>query len=363
MKQLLIGSAIVALGMLAACGGGENYKVTVLPGDDGKVSKGDTLFLYDYDTDAKLDSAVVADSVASFSGSVEGSKAVALKLGNKRIATFILEKGDIKVDFKNGETVGSPLNDKDNEITKKVNDLIADFSETSAKLKNFGTTAEDSVVKVEKLEEQLDSTITDLYRTTFEENKDNALGYLYFLEYAYGLDKKGLDEALVGVPDWFKNSVRVARLKEAAELQDKTAPGKMFTDFSVETSDGKTVKLSDFVGKGEYVLVDFWASWCGPCRREMPGLKEIYNKYEGKGLKVLGVAVWDTPADTKQAVAELQLPWTIIDNAQRVPTDLYGITGIPHIIMFAPDGKIAFRGLTGNKLHAAVDSAMANVKK
>jgi thiol-disulfide isomerase/thioredoxin len=133
----------------------------------------------------------------------------------------------------------------------------------------------------------------------------------------------------------------------------------MFTDFTVTTSDGKTVKLSDYVGKDDYVLVDFWASWCGPCMREMPGLKEIYGKYNGKGLQIVGVAVWDAPDDTRKAVEAQQLPWTIIDNAQCIPTDLYGIMGIPHIIMFAPDGTIAFRGLTGNELHKAVDDLMA----
>lgn len=126
-----------------------------------------------------------------------------------------------------------------------------------------------------------------------------------------------------------------------------------------QMSNGKTVKLSDYVGKGDYVVLDFFASWCGPCRREMPTLKGIYEKYNGKGLKVVGLAVWNEPADTKKCVKELALPWTIIDNAQSEATEIYGVSGIPHIIVFAPDGTILARDLRGNDLAAKVDELLA----
>ena len=159
--------------------------------------------------------------------------------------------------------------------------------------------------------------------------------------------EKKINKALEGTPDWFRAGVRVGRFVEAAKQKEATKPGNKFVDFTVTTSEGKTVKLSDWVGKGKYVLVDFWASWCGPCRRAMPELKEVYEQYKADGLDVLGVAVWDDPADTKAALEELQLPWTIVDNAQRIPTDIYGITGIPHVILFSPDGTIVMRGVPG----------------
>lgn len=145
--------------------------------------------------------------------------------------------------------------------------------------------------------------------------------------------------------------------KQAAEALAKTSEGSMFVDFSAEY-DGKTQKLSDYVGKGKYVLVDFWASWCGPCRGEIPNLINVYNKYKGKNFEVIGVATWDEPDDTKAAITELQIPYPQIMNAQEAGSNAYGIMGIPEIILFAPDGKIVKRGLRGPDIEAAVKSCL-----
>ncbi len=112
------------------------------------------------------------------------------------------------------------------------------------------------------------------------------------------------------------------------------------------------------VGKGKYVLVDFWASWCGPCRAEIPNIKELYDKYHSKGLDVLGVAVWDKVEDTQKAIKELGIVWPQIINAQQIPTELYGIQGIPHIILFAPDGTIVARDLREEAMKEKVAEVM-----
>ncbi|MCR4561361.1 MAG: AhpC/TSA family protein [Bacteroidales bacterium] len=145
--------------------------------------------------------------------------------------------------------------------------------------------------------------------------------------------------------------------EQAAEVAKRTAEGAMFVDFSAEY-DGKTQKLSDYVGKGKYVLVDFWASWCGPCRREIPNLIDVYNKYKGSKFEVIGVATWDEPDDTKAAIAELQIPYPQIMNAQEAGSAAYGIRGIPEIILFAPDGKIVKRGLRGSDIETEVKKCL-----
>ena len=159
-----------------------------------------------------------------------------------------------------------------------------------------------------------------------------------------------------------KVAEEAASSPEAAVVENTEAvpadDTRKFIDFTVEQPDGTKVSLSDYVGRGKYILVDFWASWCGPCRREIPNIKNVYNQFHGEMFDIVSVAVWDKPEDSLQAIQEEGLVWNQIINAGRVPTDLYGIEGIPHLILFGPDGSVVADDIRGPEIGAAVAKAL-----
>ena len=335
--------AMFAIGVAAATA---QVATMNLSGSVPAELNGKKMYIINLDTRERIDSAVVKNGKLVFATEVGAGEAVpaAIAEGSKRRLSFILEPGTATINDR-GQVKGTRLNNIVEGVGDMLDSLTVDYKARQKQIMQSQMSNDEKMKAAE---------------TLYNDGKqDKRSGIHDVPEIADGMTVAEMDELLDGAVQWIKESNAVASYKQKALSMEKTAPGQMFTDFSVKMSNGKTVKLSDYVGKGDYVVLDFFASWCGPCRREMPTLKGIYEKYNGKGLKVVGLAVWGEPADTKKCVKELALPWTIIDNAQSEATEIYGVSGIPHIIVFAPDGTILARDLRGNDLAAKVDELLA----
>src|SRR4051812_2710890 len=144
------------------------------------------------------------------------------------------------------------------------------------------------------------------------------------------------------------------------------APGTTAPDFTAYSFDKKPVKLSDF--KGQYVLVDFWAPWCGPCKMTMPNMEKLHQKLGSKGLVVLGVCVWDTQAsfDKWQKSPQVKTSYLkVFDRAGHDPSNiaqkLYSVSGIPTFYLVDPEGKIVYSDVgAGPRTEGGLNKALAS---
>lgn len=335
IRTIILSAAVAAGSLIGAYAGA--YNVTVTCGED---ADGAMAYLVNYDTGDKIDSVTVADSKAVFKGNLNDVAVARLIIDGQRVAQFILEDGDIAVDAATRKVQGGKYNNLMNELEAQVEPIA----------QRFQTAANDSV------RQAIYNEYTSFMQKSMTENLDNPIGYMFFLQQAYEMEPSEV-EAMVEQHPSLKKYKRVEKLIQANKNKAATQPGSKFADFEIEY-DGVKHRLSDVVGKGQYVLVDFWASWCGPCIRQTAVIKDLYNEYKDKGLKVLGVAVWDEPDDTKKAITQHGLEWECWLNGQNTPTDIYGISGIPCIILFGPDGTILSRDKQDEDLKADVRAAL-----
>ena len=358
-KNILIASLATLL--LAACGGNDNTCKVEAVVDNMPQSK---FYLIDKMTNEVVDSAFVADGVIVYTQAVDTAyEAVIVDVTNVAPGVrysindttihfaFIAEPGgNLKIDLDKGEFIeASPLNIDYKSFSnayKELNNRIQQLDDSLTQLiENKTLSLEDAENAFYTNRDNLNAEYAEQLEAMLATHPDDIVGAIVLNSFLSKCDDdERIDATLATMSDYVMEHPAVNKRVQRRIKLKETAEGMPFKDFSVEQEDGTTVSLSDYVGKGNYVLADFWASWCPPCRKSMPLLKELYNECHDKGLEILGLATRDKVKDSLRAIEEEQMTWPQILSDNSPAADTYGVNGIPHLILFAPNGTIALRG-------------------
>jgi peroxiredoxin len=330
------------------------------------------------DNQEKLDSAIIKDGKFEFDIPLAQPSIAILLLdhsgtslkeqGPKDVYRFFITPG--KAILKATDSI-SKATITGLEILKENDELVKVTEITEHKLKNLNEEFA-ALPEQERANEETMFSFQERYLKLLKERQDAIIEFIkkhpesYISLYSLNADLINDDMDVPQIqslydnlaPQLKENSLAIS-VKSRLEKAKITGLGVQVTDFEEKTPEGIPIKLSSY--KGQYVLLDFWASWCGPCRQENPNLVNAYEKYKAKNFTVLGVSI-DSSADAwKKAIKADGLVWTQLLDTTKQIAELYGIDAIPKNYLIDPSGKIIAKNLRGAALDAKLQEVFSNL--
>lgn len=271
---------------------------------------------------------------------------------------IFLENGDINVQVTADKVsvTGSENNDLMQAYRDVENEIDMQMRAVREALTSAELSEEEQAKKVAEYE-ALDEKSTRALVDAVKQNGMNPVGISLFKNAHYYMSFDEMLEYTNQIPESLKSDETIARILNNFELVKQTAPGKQFADLVMNDPEGKEVKLSDYVGKGKVVLVDFWASWCGPCRASMPAFVALYEKYKDNGFEIVGVSFDRTHDAWVAAIEKDGITWPQMSDLkywQSIGASTYGINSIPATVLIDGEGTIVARGLHGKELEEKI---------
>ena len=350
MKRTIL---ILMLGATAMAGTAQKYTVSgKLP---ASATNAKVVYLYNMENQTP-DSVAVNDGKFIFEGEAAGKIFGIVRLSAESKSVPVILDGNVSVDLETETAAGTPENEgltRYNTVHATTIDALKKVYGEYTSLRQKGETPADSVMqRIEKSFDELSERMIDNVKTCCAENKQARFPAYFLVQTASQMEKSDVLALVDGDPAYMQTSL-LDKLKGMLDGWRRQAVGAEFTDLVMPDTTGTERRLSEFVGNGKYVLVDFWASWCGPCRQEMPHVKAAYEKYHDKGFDIVGVSFDNNKAAWTAAITKLGLPWHHISDLkgwQCAAASVYGINSIPATLLIGPDGKIIATGLRGEQL-------------
>lgn len=377
---------VAAAALLAACNSGKpEYKISGTVGNPSLDGQYVYLYQYGIPNGAPLDSAVVRNGkfvmegvqnnpelcVITFSEDVisqrDKNKYAANRMmgpGDNDIftAVLVLDNSDIAVELDTFSVVsGTPENDSLQVLINDMEVYNMQASPVAAQMRNFNNLSDADKSKLQQWYDKYVRDRLERAKTYVEKNAHKLTGAYVFGQYASFWDNGFQDKVLSQADSTFRSVPGIDKIEKRAALMRKVAVGQKYADFSLTDQDGKTVSLSDYVGKGKYVLLDFWASWCGPCIKEMPSLVNLYNKYKNRNFEIVGVSLDENKEAWLKALIQFNMKWPQLSDLKgwnSTAAQMYGVTSIPYTVLINPEGIIVEKGLRGKQLEQKLEEVI-----
>jgi len=364
MKNFIL-LAICAI-FLIACNEKPGYVISGTV--DREDLNGKYIYLYEYGIkDAVvLDSTVVENGVFTFKGVQEAPVLRTLKFADDAIDMdayfyfagfvpympwFVLDNSKLTIRVaENSSVTGSAENDKLTAYIKQMDEL-----EKEAEM--IDENAEDAEGQFNQIFDK-SMAVSKVY--ILEHNNSLAAAAL-FNNLRHMLPEEDRREIITNAGETFKLAPNIDKIIEHLDILAKVAVGKKFVDFEMADVKGEMHKLSEYVGNGKVVLIDFWASWCPPCRRDMPHLVEVYEQYKMKDFEIIGISLDSELTKWEKGIEDLNISWPQLSDLKgwgNAGAVLYGVNNIPHTVLVDKDGTIIAKNIRGKALDEKLEQVI-----